>query len=172
MSLCNTSMGSTLYFTLQILSRLNEEAARYCLLASVLGTRSDNDKFRRRLRTTRSRVWEHVTQAHNKLIPILKRYSYTKAMYLNCLFGILYMSVRLSVCLILCQWSCLKRQHDLYPLICKNIPGVKHFEIVSTLTSFPSQVHLDLVTPDCDREKGVSKYIFMLLFCFFFKWQW
>ncbi|WAQ98795.1 hypothetical protein MAR_023168 [Mya arenaria] len=57
----------------KILTDLNEETARYCILASLLGTRTDCDLLRRKLKMARLRMWDHAKQAQIKLIPVLKR---------------------------------------------------------------------------------------------------
>ncbi|XP_060564409.1 regulator of G-protein signaling 9-binding protein B-like isoform X2 [Ruditapes philippinarum] len=57
----------------KILSELNHEAATYCLLSSSLGTKTDGDLLRRKLRLSRIRAWDHAKRAQNKLIPVLRR---------------------------------------------------------------------------------------------------
>ncbi|KAH3840581.1 hypothetical protein DPMN_114031, partial [Dreissena polymorpha] len=56
-----------------ILKEINEETARYCILASLLGTRADGEMLRRKLKLSRGRIWDHTKQAQSKLIPVLKR---------------------------------------------------------------------------------------------------
>ncbi|XP_045216735.1 regulator of G-protein signaling 9-binding protein B-like isoform X2 [Mercenaria mercenaria] len=57
----------------KILTELNNEAANYCILSSSLGTKTDGDLLRRKLRLSRIRAWDHAKRAQNKLIPVLRR---------------------------------------------------------------------------------------------------